>query len=105
MFCSFEGKPPVLRLYGRGRVVRPRDPEWPHLRPLFPDLPGARQVVLLDVTSIMATCGFAGPLFEYRGDRSQLQEFTQTMGDERMDAYRRERNGCSIDGLPTHLFE
>jgi hypothetical protein len=28
MFCSFEDKPRIVRLYGRGRVIRPRDPAW-----------------------------------------------------------------------------
>jgi hypothetical protein len=32
MFCSFQDKPLILRLYGRGRVVRPHDPAWPELR-------------------------------------------------------------------------
>src|SRR5215470_1811968 len=72
MFCSFEDKPLILRLYGRGRVVRPRDAEWQDLRPHFPQLPGERQIILLDIESIMTTCGFAVPLFEYKGDRSEL---------------------------------
>ncbi len=53
----------------------------------------------------MATCGFAVPLFDFRGDRDQLTNFTCKMGNERMDEYRHERNRLSIDGLPTHLFE
>jgi hypothetical protein len=31
MFCSFEEKPLILRLYGRGEVVRPRDGAWADL--------------------------------------------------------------------------
>ncbi|HET6326201.1 MAG TPA: pyridoxamine 5'-phosphate oxidase family protein [Planctomycetaceae bacterium] len=105
MFCSFEGNPLILRLYGTGRVVRPRDDEWDELHPLFPTLPGERQIVVLEIESIMTTCGFAVPLFDYRGNREQLTEFTCKMGDERMDNYRHERNQVSIDGLPTYLFE
>ena len=105
MFCSFEGKPLILRLYGRGRVVRPGDAEWQDLRPHFPQLPGDRQIVLLDVESIMTTCGFAVPLFEYKGDRSELLEFSCKMGERRMDEHRHERNQRSIDGLPTYLFD
>ena len=105
MFCSFEGKPLIVRLYGRGRVVRPRDAEWQDLRPHFPPLPGDRQIVLLDVESIMTTCGFAVPLFEHKGDRSELLEFSCKMGERRMDEYRHERNQRSIDGLPTYLFD
>jgi hypothetical protein len=105
MFCSFEGNPLILRLYGTGRVIHPRDPEWQDLHAQFPTLPGERQIILLEIESIMTTCGFAVPLFEYQGDRDQLTEFTCKMGDERMDNYRHERNQISIDGLPTYLFE
>src|SRR6185369_9799319 len=28
MFCSFDDKPLILRLYGRGEVVRPNDLPW-----------------------------------------------------------------------------
>ena len=45
MFCSFSEKPLILRLYGRGRVVRPRDEEWPGLHARFREMPGERQIV------------------------------------------------------------
>src|SRR5215813_6721601 len=67
MFCSFQDKPLILRLYGRGRVVRPRDAQWQELRPQFPPLPGERQIIVLDIESVMTTCGFAVPLYEYQG--------------------------------------
>ena len=63
------------------------------------------QIVLLDIESIMSTCGFAVPRYEYQGERDNLLEFACKMGDEKMDAYRHERNERSIDGLPTYLFE
>lgn len=105
MFCSFQDKPLILRMYGRGSVVRPRDFEWQGLRDSFPPIPGARQIVVLDIESIMTTCGFAVPLYEYRAQRELLPEFTCKMGEQRMDEYRHERNQKSIDGLPTYLFE
>jgi hypothetical protein len=105
MFCSFEDKPLILRLYGRGRVVRPRDPEWQGLHAHFATLPGERQIILLDIESIMTTCGFAVPLYEYQGERTLLPEFACKMGEERLDEYRRQRNQRSIDGLPTHLCD
>jgi hypothetical protein len=105
MFCSFQEKPLILRLYGRGFVVRPRDAQWEALRALFPPLPGERQIIVLDIESIMTTCGFAVPLYEYQGQRELLPEFTCKMGEQRMDQYRRERNQQSIDGLPTYLFD
>ncbi len=105
MFCSFAGKPQILRIYGRGRVVRPRDPQWSELHLQFPTVPGERQIIVLDIESIMTTCGFGVPLFEYQGERPLLPEFACKMGDQRMDEYRHERNQLSIDGLPTHLFD
>jgi hypothetical protein len=105
MFCSFAEKPLILRIYGRGRVVRPRDAEWNTMHARFEAMPGERQIVVLEIESIMTTCGFAVPMYEYQGERTQLTEFTCKMGEERMDDYRRQKNQTSIDGLPTYLFE
>ena len=99
MFCSFQDQPLILRLYGRGSVVHARDPQWPELRDKFPPLPGDRQIIVLDIESIMTTCGFAVPLYEYKAQRELLPEFTCKMGDQRMDDYRHERNQKSIDGM------
>ncbi len=105
MFCSFEGKPLIVRLYGKGRVVRPQDAEFGALHAQFPSYPGERQIVLLSIESIMSTCGFAVPLYDYKGERDNLLEFACNMGPEKMDQYRHDRNQTSIDGLPTGLFE
>src|SRR3954467_12405743 len=47
MFCAFEGRPLVVRLHGRGRVVEPGDPEWDGLIGRFPGYPGVRSVVVV----------------------------------------------------------
>ena len=31
MFCAFEGRPLIVRLYGRGRVIEPGGPGWDSL--------------------------------------------------------------------------
>ena len=82
-----------------------RDPQWQELHAHFADYPGERQIILLDIETIMTTCGFAVPMYEYKGEREQLTEFACKMGDERMDEYRRAKNQTSIDGLPTYLFD
>lgn len=105
MFCSFDEKPLILRLYGRGRVIHRRDPQWVEVRTHFKAYPGERQIVVLDIESIMSTCGFAVPLFEFKGEREQLTELVCKMGDEKMDEYRQKKNQISIDGLPTYLLE
>jgi hypothetical protein len=105
MFCSYDEKPLILRLYGKGSVIHQRDPEWQELRAHFADIPGERQIIVLDVESILTTCGFAVPQYQFIGQRDTLPEFTCKMGDEKMDEYRHQKNQRSIDGLPTYLFE
>ena len=105
MFCAFEGAPLILRLYGRGRAVHPRDAEWAQLRPLFgPPLPGERQLVVAGIESVQTSCGFAVPLFEPRGDRTALREWAEKKGPDGVAAYWAEKNTRSIDGLPTGLL-
>jgi hypothetical protein len=99
MFCAFEGRPLILRLYGRGRVVEPGDPEWESLIARFPEYPGARSVVVVDVERIADSCGFAVPLYEYRGERSQLIDYARNKGPEGMERYKAQKNRASIDGL------
>lgn len=100
MFCAFEGRPVIVRLQGRGRVVEPADAEWADLGPLFPDLPGARAVIVLDIDRVSDSCGLSVPLYEYRGERSGLLDFARKKGPEGMAEYRRKKNAVSIDGIP-----
>ena len=100
MFCSFDARPMVLRLHGRGRVVTPTDAEWAEFAPLFPEIPGERAAVVIDVERIADSCGFGVPLYECRGDRSTLVEFGRKLGPDGLADYRRRFNSRSIDGLP-----
>ena len=88
-----------------GGVIHQRDPEWADTYAHFKSYPGERQIVVLKIESIMSTCGFAVPLFEFKGERNQLTEYACKMGDEKMDEYRSRKNQTSIDGLPTYLLE
>ena len=100
MFCAFEGKPRVLRLYGRGRVVRAGTPEWAELSSQFPPLAGARQVVVAEVTRMQTSCGFGVPLMTFAGERDALVRWAEAKGDEGLRRYREQKNAQSIDGLP-----
>jgi hypothetical protein len=99
MFCAFEGRPLILRLHGLGRVIEPGDQEWDGLIARFPEYPGVRSVVVMDVERIADSCGFAVPRYEYKGERSQLIDFAETKGPTAMEAYRAEKNTVSIDGI------
>jgi hypothetical protein len=99
MFCAFEGRPLIVRLYGRGRVVEPGEPEWDGLKPHLPECPGVRSVVVVDVERVADSCGFAVPLYEYRGERSQLVDYANKKGPEGLERYKAQKNRASIDGL------
>jgi hypothetical protein len=105
MCCSFDDKPLILRLYGKGRVVRPRDGEWAELYRHFQSYDGERQIILLDVESVQTSCGFGVPEYEFKGQRTLLPEYACKLGPEKLDEARRRKNQRSIDGLPSYLFE
>jgi hypothetical protein len=100
MFCAFEAKPQILRLYGRGRVVRQGDAPWAELVQQFPALPGARQVIVADLMRVQTSCGFGVPRMSFEGERDALVRWAEAKGDEGLRAYREQKNRLSIDGLP-----
>ena len=104
MFCAFDGRPQILRLYGKGRTVPRGSNEYARLlEAVFANTeqPGARQIVILDVDLVTTSCGYGVPRFEYAGERPTLIGWAANKGEEGLEAYRREKNARSIDGLPT----
>jgi hypothetical protein len=99
MFCGFEDRPLIVRLHGRARVVEPTDAEWNDLIAKFTEYPGARCIVVLDLQRIADSCGWAVPVLEYRGERSQLLDYANNKGPEGLERYRILNNAKSIDGL------
>jgi len=81
MFCSYTEQPLILRLYGQGRAVHPRDEAWVALHSQFTPLPGARQIIVLEIDSIQASCGFAVPVYEFVEDRDLLLRVAETKGE------------------------
>jgi hypothetical protein len=106
MFCAFEGPPKILRLYGRGEAIEPRSAEFQNLLPQFEATPkqGLRSIVRVSVTRIADSCGFAVPLYEYKGHRNHLLAWAEQKGPAGLEAYHREKNAQSIDGLPGLAF-
>ncbi len=99
LFCALEGRPLILRLYGEGRVVEPGDADWDRLIAEFPEYPGIRSVVVMELERIADSCGFAVPLYEYKGERSQLIDYAEKKGPDALATYRAEKNRSSIDGI------
>ena len=103
MFCSFERQPLIMRVYGRARTVHPRDDDWPQLLALFPPIPGARQVFVLDVELVLTSCGYGVPYYEFRGERQTMVKWTEKRGVDGIQSYWRERNARSINGRDTGI--
>ncbi|MEZ5932492.1 MAG: pyridoxamine 5'-phosphate oxidase family protein [Alphaproteobacteria bacterium] len=107
MFAAFQGHAKILRVYGHGRVVHPRDAGWDELIGLFPDMPGSRQIIDVTVESVLQSCGSGVPKFDLAEDRgpSELLPFYEKMGEDGVRRYWEKKNVVSIDGKPTHIFD
>jgi hypothetical protein len=100
MFCAFDGKPNIVRLYGRGDVLPIGDTEADALLPRFGSYPGARSVIRVSVDRVSTSCGYGVPLLEYEGERDELRKFAERRGPDGLVQYRAEKNAASIDELP-----
>lgn len=100
MFCSFGEKPLILRLYGRGQVIRPDAPEFAELTKLFDSKPGVRQIIALNVETLQTSCGFGVPEMSLVRHRETLNDWCAKKGPEALAEYERAKNRKSIDGLP-----
>lgn len=109
MFCAFEGRPRIVRLHGRGRVVTKWDPDFGDLlaEGAFEDasLPEARRAIIdVEVTRVSDSCGYTVPLMSFEGDRNHHElsvgKRLRTMGEDGYEKHRLRSNAVSLDGLP-----
>lgn len=103
MFCSFEGRPIVLRLYGKAQVIHRVDERWEEYISLFPVTPGSRQIFLLDIDMTQSSCGMAVPLLQYVEDRNELNRSSERRGPAGLEKYWKLKNQESLDGFPTNI--
>ena len=101
MFCSYDKNPLILRLYGTGRCVHPGDVEWDDLAAQIELTMGARQFVVVDIDSVLTSCGYAVPRYEFVEDRDTLKRWAEAKGEDGIEAYWQEHNTVSIDGKST----
>ena len=97
MFCSFGPAPQILRLFCKGRVVEKWDPYYQQLRAKMAtengdevDITGARAIIVLKISKVQTSCGFAVPLFD--SGKSENQGDAITFADH-------EPNSHTINGL------
>ena len=100
MFCAFNGPPKIVRLHGRGEVIRPGTAEFARLRAHYGDLVGLRAIIRIDVTRVSDSCGYAVPCYDFVAPRTVLDDFGHKLGPEGLAEYRARKNRTSVDGLP-----
>lgn len=105
MFCSFTEKPQILRLYGKGRIIRQRDADWDTWHRHFKTEISERQIIVLNIESGQTSCGFGVPVYELKEERQTLRTWASKKEIEEIPKYQRTNNVKSIDGLPTYLFD
>lgn len=103
MFCSYEGPPNIMRLYGKGFAVLPGMDDWEIYAPHFKIYPSTRQIIVADIDLVQTSCGFGVPLFDYKGERDIHFEWAEKKGEEGLREYVLEKNLKSLDGMPTDL--
>lgn len=104
MFASFEGKPMILRLYGKARVIHKNEDEWETLYSQFKPMVGARQVFDLSVDLVQTSCGMAVPFLDYVEERDQLDHWAALQGEEGIKNYWEKNNQFSLDDKPTNIM-
>jgi len=100
MFCAFDGRPDIIRLYGRGTVVPAGSPDAADLLARFPEFPGMRSVIVVAVERVSSSCGYAVPKMTLDAPRDELLDWATKKDAPALAAYWGEKNAQSIDGLP-----
>ncbi len=78
MFMAFDGPPKIVRLHGHGHVLLAGSEPFNELVGRFPEHPGGlRSIVVVDLTRISDSCGYAVPLMDYQSDRDVLDRVAE----------------------------
>ncbi|MBB96197.1 MAG: pyridoxamine 5'-phosphate oxidase [Rhodobacteraceae bacterium] len=105
MWCSFETRPLIYRIYGTARTIHMGDPDWDALYAHFPPNIGARQIYDVAVEMTQTSCGYAVPFMDFAGDRDTLDRSMEAKGDNGVPRYWMEQNTTTLDGKPTGMPE
>ena len=100
MFCAFDGRPDIIRLYGRGTVVPAGSPDAADVLARVPEFPGTRSVIVVDLDRVSSSCGYGVPRMTLDAPRGELVSWATKKGAPALAAYQAETNARSIDGLP-----
>jgi len=104
LFVALNGKPKIVRLFGKASAIPKRDLSNEQLS-LYGDKVvnsiGLRAMIKVEITRVSTSCGFSIPIFTYTADRDALEEWANNKGKEDLRKYACFWNTFSIDGLPS----
>ncbi|WP_445185754.1 pyridoxamine 5'-phosphate oxidase family protein [Pseudonocardia sp. Cha107L01] len=100
MFCSFTRSAKILRLYGRGSVVLPSDPDWPRLLAHFGPHPGVRSIIVVELDLIADSCGYSVPTMTEVAERDLLDRLARRPDTVARRVDRAGDHRHSIDQIP-----
>ncbi len=72
VFCSFDEKPHILRLFCKGEVL---DKTNTDCISLFENTQGIRQFIKLNIYCVEQSCGMSVPLYEFKSERNILRDW------------------------------
>ncbi|GAA3569357.1 pyridoxamine 5'-phosphate oxidase family protein [Snuella lapsa] len=104
MFCALEGKPLILRLYGKAKIYHERDTKFQEYIKMFPHNVGSRQIIEMHIDLVQTSCGYAVPLMDFKEERGMLNAWSEKQGKKRIEMYWQEKNTKSIDGFETDIL-
>lgn len=79
MFCSFDEKPTILRLFCRAEPLSPGDGRYDEMIGLWDgDYKGSiRNIFIFHIDKVQVSCGFGVPLFSYQGERKEAGKLSK----------------------------
>ena len=78
-------------------MIESKHPEFARFAARFPEYEGTRAIVVVEVSRISDSCGYAVPLMRYEAERTQLSAWAHKLGADGLASYRKEKNLRSID--------
>ncbi|KAF9306329.1 hypothetical protein BGZ74_006532 [Mortierella antarctica] len=106
MLCAFEGSPKIVRLWGRGRVVRVDTPEFDTLLEThyqdsdIYNATGKRAIIVIDVDQVGVSCGWAVPYMEFKSERPTHKKYWKSKTEVDVQGFWVLKNRFGLDGLP-----
>ena len=58
----------------------------------------------MEVNLVQTSCGFAVPFMDFKEERTTLNAWADKQGEEKIEAYWRNKNTTSIDGFETKIL-